>query len=110
MPVLVIFPSTSLKRSGRVPCASNFLPLPIVRGNVQICILSIRLFLRSVCIRFPLPHTQRSGPSEFLSFFSSSTTSPVISLELLQESLKSLCETTYFFALSNGFPHRGSSL
>src|SRR5882724_11046358 len=104
MPVVVIFESTGLKRSGRVPSANNFLPVPIVTGNVQICIRSIRLFLRSVCIRLPLPYTKRSGLSDFLSFFSSFTTSPVISAELFQESLKGLCETTYFFALLNGFP------
>src|SRR5258708_1277162 len=110
MPVVVVFESTGLKRCGRVPSANNFLPVPIVRGYVQMCIRSIRLCLRSVCIRLPLPHTHRSGPSEFLSFFSSFTTSPVISTELFQESLKGLCETTYFFVLLNGFATRGSSL
>src|SRR5579872_4102846 len=101
-PVVEILESTSLKSSAWVPSAKSRFPLPMVMGYIHTCIRSMRWCLSNVCMRFPLPHTHRSGAFPSFSFFICGATSPVTQNELCHEGSNNSCDTTYFFVLLNG--------
>src|SRR5438128_3395507 len=94
-----VFASRNVNAAAVVPSANKRFPMPSVIGNIFNHSSSTRSCFKRVWMKLPLPWTCNSGPSCFLSFLISWTTSPWMSVELLQSSFRGVFEATYFFAL-----------